>query len=237
MAPAVLNSGTTAATPRSDLPAVQVFFVRNSIYKPSYGQYGFRLTARLLACCLCYYVCCRSRRKSVPWSRIVMAAPVLVCDRPLGVVDGRAFTVMGRLAGLLPSRTFPPRSSATRATAELSLTCRARVRQSSSPASIASMSGGRTSYTPLFCSYNRTDHAYARHPRTGAQVRALARRTRYTALCLFLLVPALVRRTAQTARRGFPQARFHPRERFWPQSRFWPRAGFWFRPRVRSRRV
>ena len=154
------------------LPAVVVVFVRISISKPSYDSDGFRSTARLLACRRCFCGSCRSRRKCVPCSPIVMAAPVLACDHPSGVVDGSTFTVMGRLAGLLRSRT-PPRSSATIATAQLPLTCRVRVILSSASSDIASMSRGRTSSTPLFCSHSKRDRACARHPRIGAQVRAL----------------------------------------------------------------
>ncbi|CAN0295493.1 unnamed protein product, partial [Laminaria digitata] len=34
----------------------------------------------------------RSRRKPIPWSPIVKESPVLACDHPLGVVDGRHTT-------------------------------------------------------------------------------------------------------------------------------------------------
>ena len=66
---------------------------------------------------------------------------------------------MGRLVGVLPSRTPPLRSSATIATAQLPLTSRARVRQSSASSRMSSMSRGRTSFALLCCSYNRTDRA------------------------------------------------------------------------------
>ena len=154
---------------------VLVVFVCISIWKPSYDSGDFRLTTRFLASYLCYYGSCRSRRKCVHCSPIVKAAPVLACDHRSGVVDGSGFTVMGRLAGVLPSRTPPPRSSATIANPQLPLTCRVRVRHSSTSSHIASMSRGRTSSARLFCSYNRTDRAGARHPRIGAQVRALVR--------------------------------------------------------------
>ena len=155
---------------------------------------------------------CRGRRKRVPWLPIVKAAPVLMaCKRPLGVVDGSVFTVMVTLAGLLPSRTPPPRPSATIATAQLCLTCRFRVRQSAASAKIASISRGRMLSAPLICSYNITDRACARHPRTGAQVRALVRQTAQTARWGLPRAQALVRQIAQTARWGLPQAQFHPR--------------------------
>ena len=127
--------GTTTATPcpNGSCGTTIVVFVRNSIYKPSHGSDGIRLSSR------CYFVSCRSRRKPALWSPI-KAAPALACDKYLGVVDRSTSTVMGRLAGLLPSRTPPPRSSATIAIAQLSLTCRVRVRQSSASAKIASMS-------------------------------------------------------------------------------------------------
>ena len=65
-----------------------VVFVWLSIYEPSYDSDGFRVTARLLASYVCYFGCCRSRRKPVPWPSIVKSAPVWACGHPLGVVDG-----------------------------------------------------------------------------------------------------------------------------------------------------
>ena len=143
-----------------------------------------------------------------------------MCGHSLSVIDRSTFTVMGRLAGLLPSQTPPHRSRATTATAQQSLSFRVRVRQSSSSSNIAFISRERNSSAPLFCSYNRADRAFACHPHTGTQMRALVRQIGHTARWSLPLPPALARQAAQIARRGFPQARFHPRTRF----RFWPRA-------------
>ena len=83
--------------------------------------------------------------------------------------------MMGRLAGVLPSRTPSPRSTAKNANTQLSLTCRGRVRQSSAPTNIASMRRGWTLSAPLFCSFNVIDRACVRYSRSGTQVRALVR--------------------------------------------------------------
>ena len=56
----------------------------------------------------------------LPSSRQLLLFPG---DHPVGVVHEGTFTAMGRLAGVLPSRT-PPSSRATIATAQLPRTCR-----------------------------------------------------------------------------------------------------------------
>ena len=112
---------------------------------------------------------------------------------------------MLRLAGFLPSCT-PPRSSTTIATAQLSLTCRVRVRLNSAFHILPSVSRARTSSTRLFCSENRTDNVCACHRNIGAQVRAVVRSTGYIPRKGHLLAQTLVVRTAQTARWGCPLA-------------------------------
>ena len=196
---------------------------------------GFHSTARLLAPYLCYCGSSRSRRKCVPCSPIVKAAPVLACDHPLSVVDGGTFTVMGRIAGLLPSRT-PLRSSVTTATAQLSLTCRVRVRLSSASPNIVSMSRGRTSSTPLFGSSNRTDHVCtsstyrSASPSVGSLNRVYS--TARSPVSANVGLPNSANSTM-----GGPQAQVYPRERFRPLARFRPRARFRFRSLGRSRRL
>ena len=159
------------------LPAVLVAFARNSIDEPSYGCDGFRLTAGLLACCLCYCISCRSHRKPVPWSPIAKAALILACDHLFGVIDGSSFTVMDRFGVLLPSRTPLTCPTATTATTKLSLFCLSMQRETEFCffCEDVSMSSERTSSAPLFCSYDRIDRTCAPHPRTGAHARALVR--------------------------------------------------------------